>query len=178
MKNCNHCKIEKLFTKFYKNKRKKDGYADWCKECNLEYSNKRDVFIKKCFASMKHSNKQKRNWNKETSWHQLSLNRDEFLNLINEYINKNGFVCQATGVELTTFINGDRKKQCITNLSIDRLDPKIGYNKNNILFVSWEFNKKKKDIGLKECFTILKLYKERYPERYQNIKQEFKELFI
>ena len=178
MKNCNHCKIEKPFTEFYKHKKRKDGHGDWCIKCNLEYNNKRDVFIKKCFASMKSSHKQKRNWNKDISWHQLNLTRDKFLSLLDEYINKNGFVCQATGVELTTFINGDRKKQCITNFSVDRLDPEIGYNENNIIFVSWGFNKKKRDIGLKDCFAILKLYKERYPEKYESIKQGFKELFI
>ena len=134
MKICRQCKIEKPFTEFHKHKKRKDGHGDWCIKCNLEYNNKRDVFIKKCFASMKSSHKQKRNWNKDISWHQLNLTRDKFLSLLDEYINKNGFVCQATGVELTTFINGDRKKQCITNFSVDRLDPEIGYNEIGKLF--------------------------------------------
>ena len=178
MKTCGHCKIKKSFLEFYKHKNRKDGHGDWCIKCSLEYSNRRDVFIKKSFSSMKSSHKQKRHWNKDLSSYQLDLSRNEFLNLINKYIKKNGFECQATGVELTTFINGDRKKQCNTNFSVDRLDPKVGYNKNNIIFVCWEFNKKKKDIGLKDCFTIIKLYKERYPEKYENVKQKFKKLFI
>ena len=178
MKTCSHCKIEKSFSEFYKHKNRKDGHGDWCIKCYLEYCNKKEVFIKKSFSSMKNSHKQKRHWSKDPLSYQLDLNRNEFLNLIDKYTKKNGFVCQATGVKLTTFINGDRKKQCNTNFSVDRLDPKIGYNKNNIIFVSWEFNKKKKNIGLEDCFTIIKLYKERYPEKYENVKKKFKKLFI
>ena len=74
MKNCNHCKIEKPFTEFYKHKKRKDGHGDWCIKCNLKYSNRRDVFTKRCFASMKSSHKQKRNWNKECL-HRTERNR-------------------------------------------------------------------------------------------------------
>jgi|TARA_R110002012_G_scaffold22893_6_gene78309 hypothetical protein len=37
MKTCRTCKIEKLFTEFYKDKRAKDGYKGECKECCKRY---------------------------------------------------------------------------------------------------------------------------------------------
>ena len=40
MKNCSKCGIEKDLTDFSKNKKKKDGYSFWCKECHEEYKKK------------------------------------------------------------------------------------------------------------------------------------------
>lgn len=40
MKKCNHCKIEKEFTEFYKNKNEKDGVDKRCKFCSKIYSKK------------------------------------------------------------------------------------------------------------------------------------------
>lgn len=34
IKKCPKCKEEKQVDYFYKNRTKKDGYSDWCKECN------------------------------------------------------------------------------------------------------------------------------------------------
>lgn len=40
MKTCSKCKKEKELSEFYKHKRKKDGYSDYCKECDKEYCKK------------------------------------------------------------------------------------------------------------------------------------------
>ena len=45
-------------------------------------------------------------------------------------------------------------------------------------FFCIKFNKRKNSVEIKDCFVILKLYKERYPEKYESIKKGFKELFI
>lgn len=37
MKTCTRCGIAKLESKFYKNKRRKDGYNSWCKSCQNLY---------------------------------------------------------------------------------------------------------------------------------------------
>lgn len=37
LKYCNNCKCEKNILEFSKNKSKKDGFSDWCKQCNKEY---------------------------------------------------------------------------------------------------------------------------------------------
>jgi hypothetical protein len=178
---CSHCCIDKSSKEFNKHKRRPNGYQGWCRECCTRHLAKRENFISKAYDTMKggYVKKIKHKLDKEKlKYYELSLTKKEFLTLINDYIEKNGFVCQATGVELTTFVKGMGNETCKTNFSVDRLDPKKGYNKNNIIFVSWLFNSRKKDVELRDCFTIIKLYKERYPEKYENVKQEFKELFI
>ena len=111
--------------------------------------------------------------------YEVHISKKDFLNMVNTYEKEKGFVCQGTNMPLTTLRHLDKKgKNCSTNFSVDRLDSQVGYSKENIIFVSWEFNKRKNSVKIKDCFVILKLYKERYPEKYESIKQDFKELFI
>jgi len=45
---CSRCKEEKEFSEFYKNKRSKDGYKSYCKECaRKEYLSKQEHYIQK-----------------------------------------------------------------------------------------------------------------------------------
>jgi len=75
-----------------------------------------------------------------------------------------GPYCIYTGVELTTIAtrghgfgghNG-------TNLSIDRINPDMPYQPDNIVFCSWSFNKKKGYSTPEDCKKILKVYEERH----------------
>ena len=43
---CTKCKIEKNVDNFCKNKTRKDGLSDWCKDCLAEYRNSRKEEIK------------------------------------------------------------------------------------------------------------------------------------
>ena len=111
--------------------------------------------------------------------YEVHISKKDFLDMVNTYEKQKGFVCQGTNMPLTTLRHlGKKRKSCGTNFSVDRLDTQIGYSKENIIFVSWEFNQRKNSIKPGDCFAILKLYKERYPEKYESIKQGFKELFI
>ena len=175
MKICSKCKVLLTSEKFYKEKTK-TGLSSQCKNCRRERDNTRKSYLGTCYRTMKHA--VNRNKNSLQDKYKLNLTKEKFLSLIEEHIKKNGFVCEVTNVPLTTQTTGDRKKYNVSNFSVDRLDPSIGYNEENIIFVSWEFNKRKKDINLRDCFAILKLYKKRYPQKYENVKQEFKELFI
>jgi hypothetical protein len=99
-----------------------------------------------------------------------------FLEMVEEYEKKNGFVCEMTGVPLT-HIRYAEDYSTGTNLSIDRLDPEIGYNKQNTLFVSWDFNNRKGAVTPKDCFLILRKYKERFPDEFKEFMKEFNEVF-
>jgi len=37
MKKCSKCKETKSFNEFHSNRTKKDGYANWCKQCVIAY---------------------------------------------------------------------------------------------------------------------------------------------
>ena len=69
-----------------------------------------------------------------------------------------GPYCIYTGVELTT-IKG-RGTKIKTNISIDRINPTLPYQEDNIVFCSWEFNQKKGAVSPEDCKKILKVYEE------------------
>jgi hypothetical protein len=196
MKFCKKCNEEKPLEEFYKKIRGK--YTSFeCKKCHKEYrlnnldtinakkkiyANTKPSFLLSSYYSMtgQYRRKIKNNFPKDKlKSYEVSISREDFLDMVNTYEKEKGFVCQGTNMPLTTLRNLNKnQKTCPTNFSVDRLDTQTGYSKNNIIFVSWEFNERKKSVRIEDCFTILKLYKERYPEKYESIKQGFKELFI
>jgi hypothetical protein len=195
MKFCKKCNEEKPIEEFYKKISGK--YISFqCKKCQKEYrlnnlnrikavkkiyNNIKSSFLLSSYYSMtgQYRRKIKNNFPKDKlKSYEVSINKEEFLDMVNSYEKENGFVCQGTNAQLTTLRHLDKGKSCLTNFSVDRLDTQIGYSKENIIFVSWEFNQRKNNIKPEDCFAILKLYKERYPEKYEFFKQKFKELFI
>ena len=77
-----------------------------------------------------------------------------------------GPYCIYTGVELTTIRFRGRGHSghggTKTNISMDRIDPNLPYQEDNIVFCSWEFNATKGAVSPEDCKKILKVYKERH----------------
>jgi len=75
-----------------------------------------------------------------------------------------GPYCIYTGVELTTVRHRGKgfTGYTKTNISLDRLDPNLSYQEDNIVFCSWEFNNKKGAVSPEDCKKILKVYEERH----------------
>ena len=48
-----------------------------------------------------------------------------------------------------------------TNISIDRIDPSLPYQEDNIVFCSWEFNDRKAGVTIDDCKEILRVWEER-----------------
>ena len=73
-----------------------------------------------------------------------------------------GPYCIYTGVELTMEkSNGQgRGTKIKTNISIDRIDPTLPYQEDNIVFCSWEFNQRKNNVTPDDCKRILQVYEE------------------
>ena len=73
-----------------------------------------------------------------------------------------GPYCIYTGIELPTVrhrgkgFNGYTK----TNISMERIDPNLPYQEDNIEFSSWEFNNTKGAVSPEDCKKILKVYEE------------------
>jgi hypothetical protein len=74
-----------------------------------------------------------------------------------------GPYCGYTGISLTTKrSNGEGwKKARPTNISVDRIDPRLHYEEGNIVFSSWEFNNRKSGVTPDDCKLILKVYEEK-----------------
>ena len=45
---------------------------------------------------------------------------------------------------------------------MDRIDPNLPYQEDNIVFCSWEFNDKKGAVSPEDCKKILKVHEERH----------------
>ena len=88
--------------------------------------------------------------------------RDHLLELYNEHKKVYGPHCRYTGVKLTTERSTGEgwKPSRPTNLSIDRIDPRLPYEEGNIVFCSWEFNNTKGAVSPEDCKKILKVYEE------------------
>ena len=75
-----------------------------------------------------------------------------------------GPYCIYTGVKLTTVRHRGKgfTGYTKTNISIDRIDPNLPYQEDNIVFCSWEFNDTKGSVSPSDCELILKVYKENH----------------
>ena len=117
----------------------------------------------------------KKSCNKDSSYHKhnnrvVKINngirgRDHLLELWEKQKKLlGGPYCIYTGVELTTKkSNGQgRGTKIKTNISIDRIDPTLPYQEDNIVFCSWEFNQRKSGVTPEDCKKILKVYGERH----------------
>tara|TARA_R100001244_G_scaffold72876_2_gene58730 strand:+ start:330 stop:773 length:444 start_codon:yes stop_codon:yes gene_type:complete len=99
---------------------------------------------------------------------EINITKEEFYELWEQHLTKYGPCCRYTGSKLTTIRsfkdNKDlrRKKRTPypTNISIDRVDPRKPYDKNNIVFCSWEFNSRKSGVTPDDCKRILEIYEE------------------
>ena len=115
----------------------------------------------------------KRRCDKNSHYHKLNKrtvqvnngirNRDHLLELWEKQKKLlGGPYCIYTGVELTTVKNSGKgyTGRTKTNISVDRIDPSLPYQENNIVFCSWGFNGRKAGVTIDDCKKILKVYEE------------------
>ena len=88
--------------------------------------------------------------------------RDHLLELWNNHKKEYGPCCRYTGVELTTKRSTGEgwKRSRPTNISVDRVDPRLPYEEGNIVFCAWEFNNRKSGVTPDDCKRILEVYEE------------------
>jgi len=91
------------------------------------------------------------------------VTKEDFLELWENHKKEHGMKCLMTGVEMTHVRGKGIKHRTPTNLSVDRLDNEKGYTKQNIIFVTHEFNSRKNAILIIDCINILRQYKLRFP---------------
>ena len=133
---------------------------------NIVYLNTEAGFIISKYHDMKKSckRKQAREINADKKIELLS--QEEFLELWTQHKAKQGITCGYTGEPLLMQRkiprkDGVRNKAPKNQLSVDCLDPEIGYTKENIVFCSWGFNDRKNAVKIKDCYLIIKMHEER-----------------
>ena len=147
-------------------KSKRRSYSSVRRAKNIVYLNTEAGFIISKYHDMKKSckRKQAREINADKKIELLS--QEEFLELWTQHKAKQGITCGYTGEPLLMQRkiprkDGVRNKVPKNQLSVDCLDPEIGYTKENIVFCSWGFNDRKNAVKIKDCYLIIKMHEER-----------------
>ena len=132
---CNTCKVTKPITAFEKMYARNGSpcYRRRCLECNRrirnEENNKDPIkFLRRNFVQLRSARKIKGGKSWDLSWKDV----------LEKWKRCKG-KCQVSGMKMTHRRDGTGKK-LYTNVSIDRIDNDIGYNKENIRLVCWAVN--------------------------------------
>ena len=149
-----------------KRKEKRKPYIER-RQKNIKYLNTESGFILNKYHDITKSYKKKQkrliNANKKIEL----ISQEEFLDLWTQHKVKQGITCGYTGEPLVMQRkkprkDGVRHKAPKNQLSVDCLDPEIGYTKENIVFCSWGFNDRKNAVKIKDCYLIIKKHEERH----------------
>jgi hypothetical protein len=127
---CKNCQKTLPISDFYPVKGKnKQYFTCYCKKCDVAKSHSRYIStvegrIKRLWLSIKIRTRNK---------NQLFTVTES--DLLNQYNKQNG-LCYYTGEPLSLDVGNK-------SISIDRLDSKLGYSKENVVFTSWRINNMK-----------------------------------
>ena len=147
-------------------KRKRKRTYSVIRDKNLIYLNTEKGFILSKYNDVCRSWKRKQNRPINANKKIELLSQEEFLELWTQHKAKQGITCGYTGEPLLMQRkkprkDGVRHKVPKNLLSVDCLDPEIGYTKENIVFCSWGFNDRKNAVKIKDCYLIIKMHEER-----------------
>ena len=149
---CKQIKGVEFFSKSSRTQGKRTGYQCYCKSCMQEY--------RKTIPKDLRSEQGKRSYYKMTSDPASRLKRllrastvdrsDLDFDWCWDRLTKSNFCCEITGKAFTW------DTRTPTSLSIDRIDPTMGYTKENVRFVCWWVNAAMGNWGLKTLVNLIK----------------------
>lgn len=166
---CSKCLEEKLISEFHKNNGGKYGVRSVCKDCqNKETSkwakNNPEKQKERCKIWVRANQQRLADWrkiydsekNRDRVYDDISYTRSLLSNLKTRSKKKNldfnldleyllplikPMICNKTGVKLVRGFNGYLEKGYKPNLlSIDKINPLLGYTKGNVQIVCWWYN--------------------------------------
>ena len=171
---CTGCQLVYPLTRSYfkfSNQRNAFGYS--CHTCKRDkdqtYRSTENGYLTDIFNGCLKRQQGKANGRPEQNERNLkmthTLNTKEKLFNHWELHKKNyGYRCAYTGNILThirLMERGNKIVKILSNISIDRLHPGIGYTETNTFFVCGDINSKKNNLSPKECLKIVNFCKER-----------------
>ena len=173
---CTGCEIEKPIKDFNKNgvhkSKKRNGeirYKTKCKRCEADVKSSLNTFIRN-----KYSKIQARYKKTKREEVRCDMTIEEFVIEVNDQLQFTAFTCPITDLPLT---HKQHKKYKLTNLSIDRIDPNIGYTRDNMMVVSWLWNAMKSNNELKYMIRFCILLKGWQPKLYKKLHLQAYDMF-
>jgi hypothetical protein len=146
MKVCFKCKEKSSYEFFFKHNQTSDGYHSWCKKCctegNIKSRNKQNATIEgraRVFLLNAKRSAAKRN-------QEFSLTIKD----IADFWHEQQQICAYTGREMTLLPSQ------LNTVSIERIDSKIGYTKENTILVCQAINRMKSDFEFDDFYEFCK----------------------
>ena len=171
---CKDCKIEKEIKEFNKRTASPDGYRNECRLCEKKHKSTFRVYMRNKYnALIKRS--------KAQNLPLPDMTMDEFVLEVNAQLQWNAFRCPITGDKLewkqgsSDEVDGKPNEK---SYSIDRLDPSRGYMRDNILVVSWRWNRMKCDTPLNYMMRFCFYMKLNHSKTYKKYKKENMQHFM
>jgi hypothetical protein len=146
MKICSSCKNEFELNNFFKHSQTSDGHHSWCKGCctignnksrakvNSTIEGKAKIFLQNARkASIKRSN-------------EFQLEISDVVDMWDKQLK----ICPYSGIEMVL------ESGKFNTVSIERIDSKVGYTKNNTILVCNAINRMKSDFEFNDFFNLCK----------------------
>lgn len=152
---CYNCKKELPFTEQYFGKRgrvgsnKKPHLRTTCKKCECELSRER---LSRSFRHYVNHLLIGIRCEKKRCSKGFDLDTEYIMNLLETQ----NYKCALSGIDLTHFKTINRQERILTNLSIDRINSKLGYVKGNIQILAYIINIMKQKMTNLEFISICK----------------------
>lgn len=167
-KQCNSCKKILIISNFSKDSTKKDTFRTQCKDCTkitcFKYSNTEYGYLSNLFRYLKQREFHKRykySSDEEKSKRRCYVTKEQFFTLWEEHKKRYGYTCSLTRQTIFHKTSNNSDSKTNNGISVDRLDPSIGYKLENIIFVSNRTNQMKCNVTKELCVAILKAYEEK-----------------
>lgn len=172
---CGKCKTIKSLENFHRNKNYNDGFYYWCKTCKQEYDfqRRKTQDYKKIFETEEYKERKRKYYENRKKQNPSIL----LFNYAKIRARKNNLPfnlepsdiiipshCPILNIPLfmKNYDKNDTKSFRNNSPSLDRIIPKLGYVKGNVIVMSMKANAMKnnatKDELIKFCTNILKIY--------------------
>jgi hypothetical protein len=168
MKKCGKCKLDLDLEHFNKHKINKDGFNFYCKSCvKLRYgvySNTEHGYMTNLYRNLRRRVLQKRyeNYSEyEKAKRRCYITREEFFSLWEKHKIRYGYICALSGDSIVFKTSSASGSKTNNGISVDRLNPRIGYTLENTIFVSNLTNQMKCNVTKELCKAIIKAHEER-----------------
>lgn len=144
MKVCFRCKQEKSYDFFFKHHQTSDGYHSWCKSCCTAGNNRSRAKQNSTIQGRAKIFLQNAKKSAAKRCQEFVLSIDDIVQCWEDQ----NQVCAYSGREMTL------EAGKLNTVSIERIDSKIGYTKDNTILVCQAINRMKSDFGFDEFYDL------------------------
>lgn len=172
IKKCSKCFLDKKITEYSRNGYRTHPYLfikeirikSYCKECEKNYRSDPLTYIRN-----KYNRAVSRHRETQLEKHKVHFTKEEFIDEVLKLLSDNNGLCPIKKQKIIIEPAGNN------SLSVDRIDPLLGYKKNNIMITSRKWNIQKSDNTLYDMLCFAKVIKKLKPEFFNETLKKVNE---